>query len=441
MAGRYHLEVFGCQMNVADGELLAGILEGAGWQRACDPQEADLWVVNTCAVRERAVERVVGHVSSLTPWKRSRPGRRIALVGCLARFAGDDLARTLPEVDLLIGPDGYRRLPALLQPGTPSPTLQIASDRGELYEGITPRRPHGVNAWITIMRGCDRQCAYCVVPFTRGPERSLAAEGVLDAARSAVAQGSTMITLLGQTVTSYRDGSADFADLLERLAGLEGLRRIRFLAPHPSDFTPRLLATIAAQPRIARQLHLPLQSGSDRVLAGMRRGYTRDTYLDLIAAARRAVPGLAVTTDIIVGFPGEGEADLAATLEVMRAVRFDQAFTFAYSARRGTPAERDLEDVVPRDEKRARLQAVIALQQEHSRERHAACVGRTLAVLVEGPARAPQGYWFGRSEDFKDTVFSSVELLCPGDVVPVAITAATSHTLQGTHAPARVPGS
>jgi tRNA-2-methylthio-N6-dimethylallyladenosine synthase len=427
----YRIEVYGCQMNLADAELLAGILEADGWQPAATAEDADLILVNTCAVREHAVERVVGHVKSLGPLKQRRPGLRIGLVGCVAQFEKERLAPRLPEVDFFVGPDAYRALPALLRRAL-RPQYALGADARETYADIAVRRGPGVNGWLTVMRGCDRMCAYCVVPFTRGRERSLPAASVLAAARRAVEEGRVALTLLGQTVTSYRDGATDLAGLLRALAAIEGLRRIRFLAPHPADFTPELLETIAREPKIARHLHLPVQSGSDRILEAMRRGHTRAAYLDLIRDARAAIPELALTTDILVGFPGEQAEDFAATTDLMRQVRFDSAFLFAYSPRRGTHAERRLRDDVSRAEKLRRLETVIALQEEHARERFDERRGQVLEVLVEGPARHPATDWFGRSSDLKDTVFAAPG--APpraGEIVPVRITEATSHTLRG----------
>lgn len=427
----YWLEVYGCQMNLADAELLAGILEADGWQRADSIEGADLILVNTCAVREHAVERVVGRVKGLGTLKHHRPELRIGLVGCLAQFEKERLAPRLPEVDLFVGPDAYRALPALLR-RTLRPQYATGADAHETYADIAVRRGPGVSGWLTVMRGCDRMCAYCVVPFTRGRERSLPVARVLAAARRAVEEGCVALTLLGQTVTSYRDGDTDFAGLLRALGPIEGLRRIGFLAPHPADFTPELLETIAREPKIARHLHLPVQSGSNRILETMGRGHTRAAYLDLVRDARAAIPGLGVTTDILVGFPGEQAEDFAATVDLMRQVRFDSAFLFAYSPRHGTLAERRMNDALSREEKRQRLETVIALQEEHSRERFAERRGAVLEVLVEGPARHPAEAWFGHSSDLKATVFSAPG--APpraGEIVAVRINEATSHTLRG----------
>ncbi|MBP6875017.1 MAG: tRNA (N6-isopentenyl adenosine(37)-C2)-methylthiotransferase MiaB [Candidatus Eisenbacteria bacterium] len=428
--GSFFLEIYGCQMNLADGELIAGVLRRAGWRESGQADEADLLVINTCAVRERAVERVVGHVRSLRPWKRARRGRRIALVGCLARYDGSALAAQLEEVDLFLGPDGYRHLPALLAE-EPAARLAPRGSPGETYEGLTPARRPGVNAWISIMRGCDRMCAYCMVPFARGRERSLPAGAVLEEARQAVADGHPSLTLLGQTVTSYRDGETDFAALIGEIARSSGAARIRFLSPHPADFTDRLLDAIAQSPRIARHFHLPVQAGSNRVLAAMRRGYTREDYLALVERARERLSGLAVTTDLLTGFPGETEEDFAQTLDLMERVRFDSAFLFAYSERPRTYAARRLPDDVPSEVKQERLRRMIALQEKHGRVRYLERIGARVEVLVEGAARSPANHWYGRSDDFKDVIFSAGADPRVGEIVPVAVKAATSHTLFG----------
>jgi tRNA-2-methylthio-N6-dimethylallyladenosine synthase len=433
MTGKYLLEIYGCQMNEADGELIAGLLEADGWQRVAQAEEADLIIVNTCAVRERASERVIGHIGGFRPLKRRHPGLRIAMVGCLARYQVDELTRRLPEVDFFLGPDAYRSLPDLLRAEFTPPHVATALDPTETYAGLHSARAAGVNAYVSIMRGCDRMCSYCMVPFARGRERSLPLAEVLDEARAIAGLGFRSLTLLGQTVTSYRDGESDFAALLTQLAAVEGILRIRFLSPHPAEFTPRLLETLARETKVSRHLHLPLQSGSDRVLGAMRRGYTRAEYLALIARARACMPALAVTTDLIVGFPGERDEDFAETLDLMRAVVFDQAFMFAYSARPRTYAARCLTDDVPEDLKRRRLEEMIDLQESHARARYAAWIGRSAEVLVEGPARAPAGHWFGRTDDFKDVVFAAPPgaALAPGQLVGVRIAAASSHTLKG----------
>jgi len=298
---------------------------------------------------------------------------------------------------------------------------------------VPPIRRKGIHAWVTVMRGCDRFCTYCAVPFGRGRERSLPAQAVIASVEQAAAEGYRAVTLLGQAVTSWRDADRDFAWLIDRVASVSGLAHLRFLAPHPADFSPRLLETIARHPVAARHLHLPLQSGSDRILASMRRGYTRAAYLGVVRDARRILPGVAITTDLLVGFPGESEEDYQRTLELMDEVRFDSAFMFAYSPRAHTYAARVLADDVPASVKQQRLTQVIERQERHSAERFAALVGTRRQVLVEGRARGPGRLSFGRCLDFKPVVIEPPPDAepAPGVLVEVEITRTTSHTLTG----------
>ncbi len=440
---RYCIETYGCQMNVADSELIAGLLEAAGWRPASGPTDADLIVVNTCSVRERAVERITGRVNSLASLKAHNPRLRIVLAGCVPQHLGAELADALPDVDLFIGPDAYRRLPGLVDDARavggegPAPAggrrMELRRDRDETYADLAPVRRKGVHAWVSIMRGCDRFCTYCAVPFGRGRERSLPAGVVEETVGRVLAEGYRAVTLLGQAVTSYRDHDHDFAWLLGRLCGLAGLRHLRFLAPHPTDVGPPLLERMASSPVIARHLHLPLQSGSNRVLAAMRRGYTRERYLEIVRLARRLVPEVGITTDLLVGFPGESEADFRETLALMDEVRFDGAFMFAYSPRKHTYAARFLEDDVAPAEKQRRLSEVIEVQERHALERFSAHVGQRRSVLVEGRARASDGCSFGRCDDFKPVIIelNAHPAPAPGERVDVEVTAATSHTLRG----------
>jgi tRNA-2-methylthio-N6-dimethylallyladenosine synthase len=443
---RYCIETYGCQMNVADSELIAGILAGAAWEPASGPADADLIVVNTCSVRERAVDRVIGRVRSLAALKAHHPGLRIVVAGCVPQHLGAEFAALLPDVDLFIGPDAYRRLPDLLAPGGAAPAaagaagdparagrLALERDRQETYAGVPPARRGGVHAWVTVMRGCDRFCTYCAVPFGRGRERSLPAAAVVADVEQVAAEGFRAVTLLGQAVTSWRDGGRDFAWLIERLARVAGLAHLRFLAPHPADFTERLLESIASHPQPARHLHLPVQSGSDRILAAMRRGYTRADFLALVESARRIIPGVGITTDLLVGFPGETEDDYRQTLDLMNEVRFDSAFMFAYSPRARTYAARHLADDVEAQVKQARLAQVIELQERHSWERFSALVGARRPVLVEGRARGSERRCFGRCLDSKPVVIEPLpgQEPAPGDILEVEITRTTSHTLTG----------
>jgi len=430
---RYHIETYGCQMNVADSELLSSILEEAGWEKTSAQDQADLIIVNTCSVRERAADRVIGHVQSMEPLRRARPHLQVVVAGCLPQHRGRALANRMPDVDLFIGPDNYRDLPELLDQREQMHRFALKPNRGETYQGLRPRREGRVNAWVSIMRGCNRMCTYCAVPFARGRERSLPRDEVVREAEEAIASGYPAITLLGQTVTSYHDGEYDFAALLTSLVKIEGLERLRFLSPHPADFTQELLQLIGDEPKIARHLHLPVQSGSTRILEAMRRGYGRDEYLDLIHRARATIKGLAVTTDLIVGFPGETEEDYLDTVDLMNRVRFDSAFMFAYSPRERTYAARVLDDDVPEAEKKRRLREIIDLQEKHSWATFGRFLGRHLDVLVEGPAKSEGHSLFGRAPDDKATLFRPLvgRTLAPGSVVKVEVEGFSSHTLRG----------
>ena len=427
-ARRVFLETYGCQMNVADSELVSGILRRDGYERTDDPAAADVLLVNTCAIRENAEERVLGRLSELLRHKAARPGVQLGLLGCVATHQRERLLDRAPYLDVIVGPDGYRDLPDLLRQAT-DPQLEIRLDRGETYAGLTPDLAPGPRAWLTVMRGCDKFCTFCVVPFTRGRERSVPVEAVLEQVEAAVAAGKREVVFLGQTVNAYRAGEVDFAELLRRTARVSGLERIRFTSPHPSDVSPGLIAAIAEEPKVMPYLHLPLQSASNRVLEEMRRGYTIEEYRDLLERVRTSVPGIAVSTDLIVGFPGEDEEDFAATADFLAEARYDFAYLFKYSARDGTRAFR-MAETVSDNEKQRRLAMLIAAQERIGLERNQAFVGREVEVLVEGPAKRPPGFAAGKSPNFKTTVFPA-DGARAGDLVRVRVEAVTTHTLTG----------
>jgi len=442
LSRRVLIETYGCQMNVADSELVQGVLRDAAFEAATALDDADVILLNTCAVREKAEERIFGRLTNLIPYKRRNPHVRIGVLGCMAERLGEEIRTKAPYVDFIVGPDAYRRLPEIIAAAQHDPVVDVALDKGEVYQGIAPARPSGVNAWLTISRGCDHFCAFCIVPFVRGRERAVPAEEILTQARDLVEGGSTSLTLLGQTVNTYRDGDTDFVALLRALVELDGLQRLRFASPHPKGFGPDLIELIAAEPKICNFVHLPLQSASDPILRAMRRGHSVAEYVAIVEALRRAVPGIAISTDIIVGFPGESQADYEATREMMRALRFDFAFMFAYSERDGTIAAKRLTDDVPAEVKQARLAEIIEIQQQISGEIFQSHIGRRVEVLVEGvPRRNPEAL-VGNSDDFKTTMFPA-EGYKPGDLVEVEVLAATSQTLRGKAvrlvAPARVP--
>jgi len=382
---RIYIETYGCQMNVSDSELLLGLLGAQGYERTDNPADADVMLVNTCAVRDHAEQRVLGRMGVLKGFKRA--GGVLGVVGCMAQRLGPTLLEQVPQVDLVIGPDGYRGLPELIARARHGErAADVRFQQWEHYEDVPPARAAGASAFVTVQRGCDYRCTFCIVPMTRGPERSRKLADVVREVEGLTARGTTEVTLLGQTVNSYHDGEHDFADLLRAAGGVPGIRRLRFTSPYPTDFSERVLAAMAETAAVCEHVHLPVQSGSNRVLRRMLRRYTREGYLEVAAALRRAVPGIALTTDIIVGFPGETEQDFEETVSLVREVRFDDAYTFKYSLRDGTPAVK-LKERVPNAVAGERLERLIAVVRQVARAKNVALVGTTHEVLVEGKAK------------------------------------------------------
>jgi len=382
---RVYIETYGCQMNVSDSELMFGVLGREGYVRTEDPAEADVLLVNTCAVRDHAEQRVLGRMGELKRYKR--PGDVLGVVGCMAQRLGPKLLERVPQVDLVIGPDGYRGLPELIARAREGErTAEVAFKGWEHYEDVPPVRDNPISAFVTVQRGCDYRCTFCIVPMTRGPERSRKLADVVGEVSRLADQGTTEVTLLGQTVNSYHDGEHDFADLVRAVGAVDGIRRLRFTSPYPTDFTPRVLAAMAETPAVCEHVHLPVQSGSSRTLRRMLRRYDRERYLDVVAALRAAVPGIALSTDIIVGFPGETEDEFQETLSLVEQVAFDDAYTFKYSVRDGTPAVR-IKDHVPEEVKTERIGRLIAAVRHVARQKNIGLVGTTHEVLVERPAK------------------------------------------------------
>ena len=421
-----YVETYGCQMNISDGELMEGILVAGGYEVASSPEEADVVLVNTCAIREHAEQRVLGRVSQLGALKKERPDLVIGVTGCMAQRMGEDLLKRAPHVDLVMGPDGYRGLPEAIShieanrgSGWARRPLRARRDRiqlsvldlnlGESYQGLPQRRASGVTAWVTIQRGCDHRCTFCIVPYVRGPEKNRQPEEVLAEVRGLAAGGVSEVTLLGQTVNSYRHGDWTFPGLLREVARVDGIRRVRFTSPHPIDVTAELVQVMATEEAVCEQLHLPLQSGSDEVLRRMLRRYSVSAYLDTVAMVRESLPDVAISTDVIVAFPGETEADFEATLDVIRAVRFDDAFTYRYSPREGTPAVR-MPDAwfLPDDVARARLDRLIEVARDVQGQVNSGEVGRVEEVLVERKGRE-SGQVLGRTRRNKVVVFDGDE--------------------------------
>ena len=385
MLKRVYIETYGCQMNVADSELMFGVLGRAGYARADDPADADVMLVNTCAVRDNAEQRVIGRMGELQRYKR--PGGVLGVVGCMAQRLGPALLERVPRVDLVVGPDAYRNLDQLIGMAAGG---QRTADTGfrewEHYEDVPPVREKGPTAFVTVQRGCDYRCTFCIVPYTRGPERSRRLEDVVREIRALAAEGTTEVTLLGQTVNGYHDGRHDFAELLRAAGAVDGIRRLRFTSPYPTDFTPPVIEAMAETAAVCEHVHLPVQSGSDAVLRRMLRRYTRGRYLEVVRQLRAAIPGITFSTDVIVGFPGETEAQFEETLSLVAEADFDDAYTFKYSVREGTPAVR-LRDHVADDVASARLERLIEVVRANARRKNVARVGQVHEVLVERPAR------------------------------------------------------
>ncbi|MCA9562517.1 MAG: tRNA (N6-isopentenyl adenosine(37)-C2)-methylthiotransferase MiaB [Myxococcales bacterium] len=426
------IETYGCQMNVADSQLMQGILEGSGYVKADSLEAADVILINTCAVRERAEERVISRVNSLKPIKDSNPSLVLAVCGCMAEHLKDTLFERAPMIDIVVGPDAYRRLPDLIDASAGGDSIvDVALDKNETYEGVADTKVDGINGWISIQRGCDKFCTFCIVPFVRGRERGTPPREVLRQARALVEQGAVELTLLGQTVNSYKYEDVDFADLLGAVETIEGIRRIRFTSPYPLDFSPKLIKHMAASPLVMPHVHLPLQSGSDRVLEVMKRGHTYETFKTLVGDLRSAMPTLGMTTDIIVGFPGETDDDFEQTLAAVEEIRFDSAFMFYYSERSNTYASRHLPDDVPMETKKARLARLIKAQEAISAEIFESMLGTTHEVMVNGPSRRSDDDLVGKTPCFKSVVFPRAEGVREGDVVSVQVERTTSHTLIG----------
>jgi tRNA-2-methylthio-N6-dimethylallyladenosine synthase len=424
-------------MNVSDSELMLGKLQASGYAPVDTPDEADVVLVNTCAIRDHAEQRVIGRLGELR--RHLRPGAIVGVTGCMAQRLGPDLLDKARHVSLVIGPDGYRALPQLIEGARRGERgIYTTFDLEEHYEDFAPRRFDRVKAWVPVQRGCDYKCTYCIVPTTRGPERSRRLDDVVREAHEVAAAGMGEIVLLGQTVNSYDDGTHDFADLLRAVGAVEGIRRVRFTSPHPNDFSDRVIAAMAETPTVCEHVHLPLQSGSTRTLKRMLRRYTREGYLDCVRRLREAIPGLCLTTDVIVGFPGETEDDFAETLSLVREVEFDDAFTFIFSPRDGTPATRmPASEAVPPDVAAERMKRLIEVVRAGSRARNLRLLGATREVLVEKWARRGEMLQ-ARTRDFKTVLVPGDDALI-GRYLTVTLTGTTGSTFTGSVTQERRP--
>ena len=425
-----YIETYGCQMNVADSEVVGGILHKDGFVMTGEVSEADVVLVNTCAIRENAEQRIRGRLGLFRAYKKSNPDLVVGVLGCMAERLRVKLAEEEKLVDVIVGPDEYRKLPMLLEGAFRGEKgIAVRLSRVENYEDILPLRKDGVSAWLSVMRGCDKFCSFCVVPFTRGRERSRPLNSIVDEVRTLAAEGMREVTLLGQNVNSYRDGQNDFADLMSSVAGVDRNLRVRFTTSHPQDMSEKLIETIASTENICKYIHLPVQSGSDRILALMNRSYTVGRYLDLVRRIRKAIPGASLTTDIISGFPTESQADHNETLQLIREVRYDGAYTFKYSPRENTKSWL-LKDNVPEREKGRRVSEIAETQHGVSFELNQRLVHTNERILVEGPSRKLDTEWTGRTDTNKIVVFSKTDEIS-GEYRKVHIERANSATLFG----------
>jgi len=432
---KVYIETYGCQMNLADTEIVLGILQNNGYSVTKHSDDADIILVNTCSIRENAEQRIYGRLGNFKAIKDHKPDLIIGVLGCMAERLRTDLVDKKKIVDVVVGPDEYRRLPELIDVAfNGDKGIGVKLSKTETYDDIIPHREDGLQAWLSVMRGCDKFCTFCVVPFTRGRERSRSLDSVVEEVKQLSARGFKEVTLLGQNVNSYRDDESanggDFADLLAACVSIDRSMRIRFTTSHPQDLSDKLLYTIAEHSNICNYIHLPVQSGSNRILELMNRTYTIEHYLHLVEKARKIIPGVSFSTDIISGFPTETFEDHVMTLDVMRAVRYDGAFMFKYSPRDGTKAFRMADDV-PEETKTKRLQEIINLQQQISFELNQDLIGKEEIVLVEGFSKKSDKFLSGRTDTNKVAIIPADNKIKVGDYIKVKIVRATSATLFG----------
>lgn len=426
-----YIETYGCQMNVADSEIVQGILSNKGYDLTENISNADVILLNTCSVRDNAEQRIYGRLGNIKNLKSSKPNLVIGVLGCMAERLRRDLVENKKIVDIVVGPDEYRRLPEFIDIALVGEKgIGVKLSKTETYDDIIPKRNDGLSAWISVMRGCDKFCTFCVVPFTRGRERSRSLSSIINEVEQLSVKGYKEVTLLGQNVNSYIDNGFDFADLLSSVAKVDRNIRVRFTTSHPQDLSDKLLYTISEHPNLCNYIHLPFQSGSNRILELMNRTYTIEHYLHLIEKARKIIPGVSFSTDIISGFPTETYEDHIATLEVLRKVRFDGAYMFKYSPREGTKAFKMGDDV---DEitKSKRLNEIIDEQQRISFEINQSLIGTETIILIEGHSKKSDKYFAGRTDTNKVLIMPLTNDVCRGDYARVKITKATSATLFG----------
>ena len=428
---KFALETYGCQMNVADSELVEGILTNLGLEKTSDYDEADAIFLNTCAIRENAETKVHSKLGNLQKIKLNKPHLIIGVLGCMAQNLKDDLLKNKPYVDIILGPDSYRKIPDLINRHVTDnkSIVDTKLSRYEVYENLFPSRGDTFNAWVSIMRGCDKFCSFCIVPFTRGRERSRSVESIVEEVKKAVDQGFIEITLLGQNVNSYNFEGKSFSDLLLAVSDIDGVKRIRYTSPHPQDINQELLEVMASRQNICNYVHFPMQSGSNEVLKRMNRTYTREHFYDMAMKIRENMPNCGLSTDIIVGFPGETDGQYRETLDLMEAIKFNSAFTFKYSPRPYTKAEQ-FSDQISEQVKKDRLDEMLILQRKHTLELNQKMVGTFQKVLIEKESKKSKMHWAGRT-DSNEWVIIEKNNSNIKDIVPVEITDATGVILHG----------
>ena len=428
---KYYIETYGCQMNVSDSEVVANLLQTSGYSKTEDIQSADVIFLNTCAIREKAEETVMNRLDSLHFLKRKNPNLLLGVLGCMAKNLKDVLLETRPYVDVILGPDSYRRIPEILDSRKSSDHfVDTRLSKFEVYDDLFPSRMEGINAWISIMRGCDKFCTFCIVPFTRGRERSRSVQSIVSEVENAVSKGFVEITLLGQNVNSYKTPEGSFAELLSEVASVRGVRRVRYTSPHPQDMTDDVLQVMSENNNICNYIHLPLQSGSDRILSRMNRTYSRKEFLDLVVKIREYMPNCAISTDIIVGFPGESDQDFKDTMSVVEEVKFNFSYMFKYSSRPGTKAA-EYSDQISEKIKQDRLQELINRQKEITLEVNRGYIGQDLQVIVEKESKKSSSQWSGRTEGNTWVIFDKMSFE-PKDLVTLRIDNAQGVSLFGT---------
>ena len=428
---RYALESYGCQMNMADSELVDGILKDIGLKKTENLNDADAIFVNTCAIRENAEKKIHSRLGNFHKLKREKPHLIIGVLGCMAQNLKNDLLKNKPYVDIILGPDSYRNLPQLMNRHMveKNSIVDTKLSRYEVYENLFPKRNKGVNAWVSIMRGCDKFCSFCIVPFTRGRERSRSVESIVTEVRKAVDQGFVEITLLGQNVNSYKHEKNSFADLLLSVSDIDGVQRIRYTSPHPQDINVELLEVMASRKNICNYVHFPMQSGSNEILQRMNRTYTREHFHYMADTIREIMPNCGLSTDIIVGFPGETEKHFEETLDLMEKIKFNSAFTFKYSPRPYTKAEQ-FTDQIDETIKKERLDKLINVQRKHTLELNSKKIGKIENVLIEKESKKSSNHWAGRT-DSNEWVILEKNSSKIKDIIPVEIVDATGVILHG----------